>query len=311
MSSVRGDAARRSPDIGRLIRPLFTERAATLILFLAPAVLLFTTFVMLPMIDAAYYSLFKWSGYGRPRDFVGLANFRLLAQNGVFLRSIGNSLGIIAVSLLVQLPLALMLALLIAERRRLNTLFRMIFFVPFILAEVATGLVWSFLYDGDVGLVGALARLFELPPVYALADRHLALAAILVVIVWKYFGFHMIIFIAGLQGIPVEMIEAAVVSGATPLQVVRFVKLPMLRPALAVSVFFSVLGSLQLFDIIIPLTNGGPSNRTHTMVTFLYTFGLRRMNIGFGSAAGVTLFLFCTVFAFAYRRTVQRSEEVP
>jgi raffinose/stachyose/melibiose transport system permease protein len=308
MRSDPGGAPHRAAR-GRRRRPLLRERAVTLALFLTPAILLFTVFVMLPMIDAAYYSLFKWSGYGAPRDLVGLRNFQLLAQNGVFQRSIGNSLWIIVVSLLVQLPLALVLALLIAERRRLNTLFRMIFFVPFILAEVATGLVWSYIYDGDVGLVGALARFLGRPPLYVLADRHLAFAAILVVIVWKYFGFHMIIYIAGLQGIPAEVVEAAVMDGATPLQLVRHVKVPMLRPALAVSAFFAVLGSLQLFDLIIPLTNGGPSNRTHTMVTFLYTFGLQRMSVGFGSAVGVTLFVFCTVFAFTYRRTVQRGAE--
>jgi len=297
------------PRRARRRRPLLGERAVTVAVFLTPAVLLFTVFVMLPMIDAAYYSLFKWSGYGVPRDLVGLRNFQLLAQNATFQRSIGNSLWIIAVSLLVQLPLALLLALLIAERRRLNTLFRMVFFVPFILAEVATGLVWSYIYDGDVGLVAALARFLGRPPVYVLADRQLAFAAILVVIVWKYFGFHMIIYIAGLQGIPAEVVEAAIMDGATPLQVVRHVKVPMLRPALAVSAFFSVLGSLQLFDLIIPLTNGGPSNRTHTMVTFLYTFGLQRMSVGFGSAVGVALFVFCTAFAFTYRRTVQRGAE--
>lgn len=212
----------------------------------------------------------------------------------------------IAVSLLVQLPLALILAILIADKRFSNTLFRMIFFVPFILAEVATGLIWSFIFDGDYGVMAAVCSSLGIDPFYILASRDWAFVAIMAVIVWKFFGFHMIIYIAGLQGIPPSLIEAAIIDGATPWQVVRHIKIPLLKPAISVSVFSSVLGSLQLFDLIIPLTNGGPSNRTHTMVTFLNTFGLQRMNIGFGSAVGIVLFIFCTVFAFTYRNTVQR-----
>lgn len=273
---------------------------------MTPALLLFTVFVMLPMIDAAYYSVFKWNGYGEPTEFIGVKNFETLVSNRFFGVSIGNSLKVIGVSLLVQLPLALILAIFIAENKVSNTLFRMIFFVPFILAEVATGLIWSFIYDGDYGLVASICSLLGVDAFYILASRDWAFVAIMVVIVWKFFGFHMIIYIAGLQGIPPSLIEAATIDGASPGQIVRHIKIPLLKPAISVSVFFSVLGSLQLFDLIVPLTNGGPSNQTQTMVTFLYTFGLQRMNIGFGSAVGIVLFIFCTFFAFTYRNTVQR-----
>jgi len=301
-TSIAASAARRPR-----LRPL-SEKTTTLLLFMTPALVLFTVFVMLPMIDAAQYSFFKWNGYGDPTEIVGTKNFEYLASNRIFGISIWNSLKVIAVSLLVQLPLAMILAILIAENKLSNTLFRMIFFVPFILAEVATGLIWSFIYDGDYGVVAAVCSWLGTDPIYVLASRDWAFVAIMVVIVWKFFGFHMIIYIAGLQGIPPSLIEAATIDGATPTQIVRYIKIPMLKPAISVSVFFSVLGSLQLFDLIIPLTNGGPSNQTHTMVTFLYTFGLQRMNIGFGSAVGIVLFIFCTVFAFTYRNTVQRGQ---
>jgi len=299
---VAANAARRRFSV------LISEKTTTLILFMTPALVLFTVFVMLPMIDAAQLSFFKWNGYGSPSENVGFNNFEYLASNKIFGISILNSLKVIAVSLLVQLPLALLLAILIAERKMSNTLFRMIFFVPFILAEVATGLIWSFIYDGDFGVVAAVCSFLGIDPFYILASRDWAFVAIMVVIVWKFFGFHMIIYIAGLQGIPPSLIEAATIDGAGPWQIVRHIKIPLLKPAISVSVFFSVLGSLQLFDLIIPLTNGGPSNQTHTMVTFLYTFGLQRMNVGFGSAVGIVLFIFCTVFAFTYRNTVQRDQ---
>ena len=147
------------------------------------------------------------------------------------------------------------------------------------------------------GVVGA-----EAP--FVLAERGLAMYAIMAVVVWKYFGFHMMLYIAGLQNIPKDLIDAARVDGATRWQMTRHVTLPLLKPTIMLSVFFAVLGSLQLFDLVMPLTGGGPSNTTHTIVTYLYTFGIVRLRIGFGSAVGVVLFFICLVFALMYRRNL-------
>ena len=126
--------------------------------------------------------------------------------------------------------------------------------------------------------------------------------AILVVIVWKYFGFHMMLYIAGLQQIDPNLYEAAHIDGATGRQMFWGVTLPLLAPTIRLSVFFAVLGSIQLFDLIMPLTKGGPSDSTQTMVTYLYTYGVTRMRIGFGSAVGVVLFVICAAFALGYSR---------
>jgi raffinose/stachyose/melibiose transport system permease protein len=178
----------------------------------------------------------------------------------------------------------------------------MIFFVPYILAEVAAGLIWRFVYDGEYGLVASIATTFGFAAPHVLADRDLAMYAILVVIVWKYFGFHMMIYIAGLQQIDTNLYEAAHIDGATGRQILWRVTLPLLRPTILLSVFFAVLGSIQFFDLIMPLTKGGPSDSTQTMVTYLYSYGVTRMRIGFGSAVGVVLFVICVAFAFGYGR---------
>lgn len=191
-------------------------------------------------------SLFRWDGFGSPTEFVGLRN-----DTDLFGRA-----------------------------------FRLIFFLPYILAEIAAGLIWRFVYDGDYGLVASIAQFFGTASPHVLADLQYAEAAILSVIVWKYFRFHMMLYIAGLQAIDSDLYAAARVDGATRWQVLRRIKLPLLKPTLKLSVFFAILGSFQLFDLVMPMTRGGPSDSTQTMVSFLYSHGITRTRIGFGSAIG-------------------------
>jgi raffinose/stachyose/melibiose transport system permease protein len=275
---------------------------------LPPALILFTLFVALPLVDAGYYSLFKWNGYGAPTNFVGLSNFAQVFDDPIFWEAVRNTLIILAVSLFFQLPVALLLALLVYEQTRANTFFRLIFFLPFILAEIASGLIWSFVFDGNTGVAASLFRALGTEPVFILADPRFAFLAITLVVVWKYFGFHMMIFVAALQGVPREQVEAARLEGASRWATVRHVQVPFIRPAIGVSAFFAIVGSLQLFDVVIPLTNGGPSNSTHTIVTYLYVFGLTRQRIGYGSAVGVILFAAAVGVAIFYQWRTGREE---
>jgi raffinose/stachyose/melibiose transport system permease protein len=215
---------------------------------------------------------------------------------------------IIVISLAVQLPLALAMAVLIADKLFGAVAFRMIFFLPFILADVAAGLIWRFVFDGDYGLLSQVSQALGGEPIYLLASRQWAFSAVLIVIVWKYFGFHMMLYIAGLQSIDRHLYEAAAIDGANAWQRFRFVTVPGLAPMIRLSVFFSVIGSLQFFDMIVSLTGGGPLNTTHTMVSYLYYFGIGRMRVGFGSAVGVVLFIICVVVAFGYKRMFMKDD---
>ena len=290
----------------RIARMYDDGKLGAILLFLPPSLLLFSLFVVMPIFNAAELSLYKWSGFGEVTDFVGLKNYANLLSHSVFHQSMWNSVKIILASILLQIPLALGLALLIYRKTPTNTLFRLVFLAPYILAEIASGLIWSFIFDGDYGVSAQIASALSIDPFYILADKRFAFLAILTVIVWKYFGFHMMIFIAALQSVPTELIEAAELDGASPRQVVTYVKLPLIAHALKLSVFFAIIGSLQVFDVIIPLTNGGPSNSTHSIVSYLYTFGLTRLNVGYGSAVGVVLFVFCIFTALTYKRIVIR-----
>jgi len=283
-------------------------RLATLVLFRPPALLLFALCVVLPIGEAAWYSGFNWNGFGRPTNWIGLDNYRFVFESRAFGLAFRNNILIILVSLLIQLPLALTLALMLAEKFRGAVALRMLFFMPYVLAEIATGLIFSFVYDGDYGLLASVFRLFGAEAPHLLASPQTSMLAILIVIVWKYFGFHMMLFIAALQGMDRNLVEAARIDGASRYQVLRYVVIPLLYPTIRLSVFFAVIGSLQLFDLVMPLTRGGPADSSNTMVSFLYNFGVTRMRVGFGSAVGVILFVICVTFAFTYKRWFMRDE---
>ena len=198
-SDARGTASRRRRGL----------------LFLPPALLLFTLFVVMPVVEAAWYSGFNWNGFGSPKNWIGFDNYRFVFDNRAFGLAFRNNLLIIAVSLLVQLPLALSLALILARKFRGAVALRMLFFMPYILAEIATGLIFCFVYDGDYGLLAAICRLFGATAPHLLASPQTSMLAILIVIVWKYFGFHMMLFIAALQGMDQTLVEAGKIDGAT------------------------------------------------------------------------------------------------
>ncbi|CAN7643409.1 sugar ABC transporter permease [Bosea sp. LjRoot90] len=286
----------------------FDSRLTTLLIFLPPALLLFTLFVVLPIGEAAWYSGFNWNGFGKPTRWIGLDNYRFVFDSRGFGTAFRNNLLIIAVSLLIQLPLALTLALMLADRFRGSVALRMLFFLPYVLAEVATGLIFSFVYDGNYGLLASIYRAFGAEAPHLLASTQTSMLAILIVVVWKYFGFHMMLFIAALQGMDRNLVEAARIDGASRWQVLRFIVIPLLYPTIKLSVFFAVVGSLQLFDLVMPLTRGGPADSSNTMVSFLYNHGISRMRVGYGSAIGVILFAICVTFAFTYKRWFMRNE---
>jgi raffinose/stachyose/melibiose transport system permease protein len=279
------------------------RRWATVALFLAPALVLYLLLVVAPVVQAIYYSGFRWSGLGSLDDFVGLENFRRAFSDDVFLGALEHNGIIIALSLVLQLPFALALAMLLNARLRARGLLRVLFFAPFVLSEVVTGVIWSLMLQPG-GLADALTPTDR----QWLADPEIVLYTLFVVISWKYFGFHMIIYLAGLQQIPRELEEAAEIDGATKLQVIRYVTLPLLGPTIRVSVFLSIIGALQLFDLIWVMTGGGPVNASNTMATYMIDWSFQRFQFGYASAVAVILLVISLVFALLYQRFVLRRD---
>jgi raffinose/stachyose/melibiose transport system permease protein len=283
----------------------------TLAVLLGPALILFTALVIVPVFEAAVFSFYKWNGLGPMVNFIGLANYSQFLKDVVVHKALWHNLIIAVVSLAVELPLALLLATIVSDRRFKGAMFfRTFFFLPYVLSEVITGVLWQFIYHPQYGLVRAIWAIFApgAPAPALMGNTSTLLWAILVVIIWKYFGFHMTIYIAGLQDIPKEQIEAATIDGASGWQIFKSVTLPGLRTSIQLSVFFSIIGSFQLFDIIWAMGKGDPVNAGETIVTYMYKIGLQRFNIGYGSTIAVCIFLICLVFNLLYQKVLVREE---
>jgi raffinose/stachyose/melibiose transport system permease protein len=288
-------------------RKLNSGRLLTIVIFLFPTAAVYSLFVIYPLLQAGYYGLYRWKGLGPLTDYVGLDNFQRVYHDEIFRRALEHNLVILALSITIQLPLALGLALLVRRGVRGRAFFRTVFFLPYVLSEVITGLIWSFIYHPQSGLNSLLsAAIPGYEPRGWLGDPNTVLIAIFAAITWQFLGFHFVLYLAGLQGIPLELEEAALIDGASRGRAIRDIVLPLLRPTIVLSIFFSVLGSLQFFDLIWVMTTGGPVNASETMATYMYKYSFQRFALGYGAAVSVVIFAICFGFSLLYQQPVMR-----
>jgi len=278
--------------------------------FVTPALVVFLGFVVWPVVKAIQYSLYNWKGYGPMVDFVGLSNFTYVLGSEVFQAALLHNLIIIVASIVLQLPLGLGIALLLNRKIRGRNLLRTIVFVPYVLAEVVVGVIWRQMLQADYGLLDTILSSVGIPTPQQglLGDTDYALAAVMVVLTWKYLGLAIVLFLAGLAGVPDELYEAAQIDGASWWQIQRRITIPLLGPTVRMWAFLSMIGSIQVFDMVWILTKGGPAGSTNTMATFLYAWGVDRNLIGVASAASVILFVIALIFALTYQRFILRGD---
>jgi len=283
----------------------------TVVLFLAPAFLLFLIFLVYPIFRSVYFSMFDWNGLGPAVDFVGLDNFRRILTDRVFMKAVGNCLLIVVLSLVVQLPLALALALMVGRDLPGRAFFRAVFFMPYVLSEVITAIIWLSLFnpDPDRGFINALLILIPgMKPQTFLSDINMVMPCVFVVLTWKYFGLHLLLYMAGLQNIPKEVEEAAVIDGANRWQLIPNIVVPLLGSTIRTTIYLSVLGSLTQFNLIWIMTKGGPVNASEVMATYMYRFGFVRFWLGYGSAVALVMLLICLAFSLFYQRLARQPD---
>jgi len=276
-----------------------------------PALIVFLGFVIFPVVMAAYYGFFSWQGYGPPTDFVGFRNYITIIQDPTFQEALTHNGIIVVLSLVLQGPVAILLALLLNRKLRGQSLIRVLIFVPYVISEVVVGTGWSLMLQTN----GAVNGLLEKVGLGAftqdwLSNPDIAIWTLMVIITWKYVGFAVILFLAGLQGIPEELPEAAAIDGASFWQIQRHITLPLLAPTLRIWAFLSIIGALQLFDLVYIIWGQyiASTAGTSTMATYLVTNGRNAGNYGYGNAVAVVLFLISLIVALIYQRYVLRRD---
>ncbi|MQY16133.1 L-arabinose transport system permease protein AraP [Streptomyces sp. RB5] len=276
-----------------------------------PAIIMFLAFVIFPVALAAYYGFYRWHGYGPPTEWVGFNNYKLILEDPAFHDVMKHTFMILGLSLVVQGPLAIAMALLLNQKIRGRSAIRVLIFVPYIISEVIVGTGWSLMLPESGALNGLLsnAGLGFLGADW-LADPDLAIWTLLGIITWKYIGFAVILMLAGLQSIPDELFEAAAIDGASYWQIQRRITLPLLGPTIRIWAFLSIIGSLQLFDLVYIIW--GPDVAgiagTSTMAIYMDAQGRSAGNYGYGSAIAVVMFLISLVVALIYQRFVLRRD---
>lgn len=295
-------------------------------LFVGPALVLFLTFVVFPVASAARYSLYKWNGIKQfsEAEFIGFENYAralwggndpatkdafLTAYTEPFWQALSHNFAIIALSMAIQLPLALIVALTLNRQFPGRSLVRVIIFAPYVLSEVIAGVMWLIIFDPNGFATAVVQKIgLSMPSGGWFEDQTWGFWTVFFIVTWKYLGLAIILFLAGLAGVPQELQEAASIDGASWWQVQWRINVPLIGPTIRVWAFLSIIGSIQLFDMVWVLNRGGTTGQYATIASFMMQVGYFRKDVGFGSAVAVIMFLISLGIALAYMAFVLRRD---
>lgn len=323
-TSERARDARRGVDVGtdedgasassssrRHSRRMNLRKTGEIAVLAGPALIVFLAFVIFPVAMAAYYGFFSWNGFGPATNFVGLRNYVQILTDSAFQAAVWHNAEIVVLSLVMQGPIALGLALLLNRKMRFQSALRIMIFIPYVISEVVVGTGWRLMLSTNGAANDLLTKLgLENLTRDWLSDPNIAIWSLMLIITWKYIGFAVILFLAGLQGIPEELVEAAQIDGASYWQVQRRIVLPLLGPTIRIWAFLSIIGSLQLFDLVYIIWGQYVASvaGTSTMATYMVTTGRGAGQYGYGSAVAVLMFLISLAVALLYQRYVLRRD---
>ncbi|MBT2729548.1 sugar ABC transporter permease [Bacillus sp. ISL-75] len=276
-------------------------------LYVLPALILILLLIYIPIVLTGYYGLMDWNGIGKMK-FIGLDNYIELVKDKMFWQSTWHSL-LLGIFSTVSLFGYLILSLILASKIKGANILRKIYLIPMLLSSVAIGQLWAKIFDPTNGMINRLLVMLGVdnPPVW-LADSKIVLFALFIPIVWQYAGFYIIIFYAALKNVPEELIEAAKIDGATPIQIAYKIKLPLISGVIKVMVILAVVGSLKYFDLIFVLTGGGPNHASEVMASYMYTEAFSKYNFGYGSAIGFGLLVICLVMTWLIQKLLSSKE---
>jgi multiple sugar transport system permease protein len=276
-------------NVGLNVNKIRWHEARSGILYVLPTVVILFVFVAIPMGDSFWMSFRNWNLFGSAR-FIGPQNYLNLMHDPIFRQSAWNTLYFTAVSVPLTMIIALGVAVLLNRPLRFSTVYRTAFFAPVVTSMVAVSLVWSLLFDPNYGILDFLLNVVGLRGVGWLSEPGWAMLGIVLVSAWKSVGWDMLIFLAGLQGVPESLYEAARIDGATGWRQFRHITWPLLTPTTFFILVMSIIGSFQVFDQVYVMTGGGPINSTNVVVFYIYEQAFQFFHMGYASAMAWVLF---------------------
>jgi raffinose/stachyose/melibiose transport system permease protein len=282
--------------------------AATI--FLLPALLFLVVYIAYPIVESFITSTMRWNGMGRQRVFTGAENWINLAKDVNFWHAFGNNVKIMFLSLLFQVPFAMALATFLDVTEKRGTIFKVVWFLPYLISSVAIGVLFKYTLDANYGVIASVSKLFGGGGVDLLGNPKIALYTVIGVVCWQYIPFYMVLYLAAYGTIPVELYEAASIDGATRNQYFWRVSLPLLRPTIVSGMTLSIIGSLKYFDLIFVMTGGGPGVSTELMATYMYKLSFVRYNMGYGATVASGMFILITLVALIVISTLNRRTEL-
>jgi len=278
-------------------------------LFIAPFMVLFLTFTVIPFFWALGLSTVRGDLVDPVKPFVGSENYFSLAQDTITLTVFKNTFQYVLSDVPITVLSALLVAFLIGNRLvRFKAFFRGVIYFPLLASAAATAQIWSYLMAPRFGILSYLVTLLGLPEIYWLSNPKIALYSILIVEWWRGIGFHVVLFLASMLGVPVELQEASRIDGANAWQVATRVTIPLMRPVILFSVVMGTIWSFQLFETVFVMTNGGPVYSTATMVWYVYNYAFRYGQVGMASAMGVVLLGIIMPISFIQMRVLGRGD---
>lgn len=260
-------------------------------------IIYFSVFIICPLLLGMYGSLFNWNPLIGQFDFIGFKNYINLFKDKLFLPSLFNTFFFAAVVVIARIIIGLALAVAINSFVRSKSFFRSIYFMPTITSIFAISLVWQWLYDPTIGVYNTILRAIGLPVLRFLNDAKLALPSIMLMTIWKEYGFAMVLFLAGLTNIPKQFIEASYLDGANKIKSFWYITLPLLKPTMTFVAVISMISYLQTFTQIYVMTKGGPGFSTYTIVYMIYREAFMKFQFGYGSAIAVVLFIIIIILS--------------
>lgn len=280
-----------------------------ILLMLAPAIIVFTMFVVYPLIYSGVFSFTRFQGFGAP-TWIGVDNYIALFNDPFFWQALQNTIVILVVSLSILIPASFALALLLQRALAGAGSLRALVFGPAIIAPILVGLIWVFILDPKIGLLNRILGAFGIPPVQWIGGDYLTPISVSIVFVWSSIGFAMTIFYAGLQLLPGDVMEASALDGATAWQQIWHIKIPMMRETFAIVTILMITNVFKIFELVYMLTGGGPVHRSETLVSYMYFLTFTNQQYGLGMALAVIITILGAAVSIGYLVAARRKESV-